>query len=219
MVTVDTENEKKSHFAATGWATIPRQDSTYHSLCYKAMLSSDIFFTSFHTIMLAARVLLYAPSHRQDSTYHSLCYTSRGALDGKRNSSMGPPHEGSIRRPIAPWANALTTELHLAPHLQQCHHSFSLTSSHTNNYSDTFTVFSPIHLCTSVILEDTTVWVLTAMPSQGFLTNLWQRLWTSSLHWMHLNPWRPRPQIRSAHSAQKAFWNNSNHKTLKQCFI
>ena len=24
-------------------------------------------------------------------------------------------HEGSIRRPIAPWANALTTELHLAP--------------------------------------------------------------------------------------------------------
>ena len=24
-------------------------------------------------------------------------------------------HEGSIQRPIAPWANALTTELHLAP--------------------------------------------------------------------------------------------------------
>ena len=51
---------------------------------------------------LAARVLLYAPSHRQDSTYHSLCYTSHGALAGTRNSSMGPPHEGSIRRPIAP---------------------------------------------------------------------------------------------------------------------
>ena len=31
------------------------------------------------------------------------------------NSSMGPPHEGSIRRPIAPRANALTAELHLAP--------------------------------------------------------------------------------------------------------
>ena len=28
---------------------------------------------------------------------------------------MGPLPEGSIRRPIAPWANALTTELHLAP--------------------------------------------------------------------------------------------------------
>ena len=56
---------------------------------------------------LTARVLLYAPSHRQDSTYHGLCYTSRGALAGMRNSSMGPPHKGSIRRPIAPWANAL----------------------------------------------------------------------------------------------------------------
>ena len=36
---------------------------------------------------LTARVLLYAPSHRQDNTY--LCYTSRGALAGTRNSSMG----------------------------------------------------------------------------------------------------------------------------------
>ena len=48
------------------------------------------------------RVLLYAPSHRQDNTYHGLCYTSRGALAGTRNSSMGPPHKGSIRRPTAP---------------------------------------------------------------------------------------------------------------------
>ena len=59
-----------------------------------------------YSFRLAARVLLYAPSHRQDSTYHSLCYTSRGALAGTRNRSMGPPHEGSIQRPIAPWANA-----------------------------------------------------------------------------------------------------------------
>ena len=68
-----------------------------------------------YSFWLTARVLLYAPSHRQDSTYHSLCYTSRGALAETRNSSMGSPHEGSIRRPITPWANALTTELHLAP--------------------------------------------------------------------------------------------------------
>ena len=54
------------------------------------------------TLRLTARVILYAPSHRQDSTYHGLCYTSRGALAGTRNSSMGSPHEGSIRRPIAP---------------------------------------------------------------------------------------------------------------------
>ena len=68
-----------------------------------------------YSFQLTARVLLYAPSHRQNCTYHSLCYTSRGALARTRNSSMGPPHEGSIRRPIAPRANALTTELHLAP--------------------------------------------------------------------------------------------------------
>ena len=55
-----------------------------------------------YSYQLTARVLLYAPSHRQDSTYHGLCYTSRGALAGTRNSSMGPPHEGSILRPIAP---------------------------------------------------------------------------------------------------------------------
>ena len=72
-----------------------------------------------YSYRLTARVLLYAPSHRQDKTYHGLCYTSRGALAVWRNSSMGSPHEGSIRRPIAPWANTLTTELHLAPQKKQ----------------------------------------------------------------------------------------------------
>ena len=42
-----------------------------------------------YSYRLTARVLLYAPSHRKDNTYHRLCYTSRGALDGTRNSSMG----------------------------------------------------------------------------------------------------------------------------------
>ena len=55
-----------------------------------------------YSFRLPARVLLYASSHRQDNTYRSFCYASRGALAGTRNSSMGPPHEGSIRRPIAP---------------------------------------------------------------------------------------------------------------------
>ena len=69
-----------------------------------------------YSFRLAARVLLYAPFHRQNSTYNSICYTSRGALAATRNCSMGPPHEGSNRRPIAPWAKALTTatsRLHL----------------------------------------------------------------------------------------------------------
>ena len=43
-----------------------------------------------YSFRLAAMVLLYAPSHRQENTYHGLCYTSRGALAGMRNSSMGP---------------------------------------------------------------------------------------------------------------------------------
>ena len=63
-----------------------------------------------YSFRLAASDLLYPPSYRLNSTYHGLCYTSRGALAGTRNSSMGPPHEGSIRRPIAPRANALTTD-------------------------------------------------------------------------------------------------------------
>ena len=44
-----------------------------------------------YSFRLTARVLLYAPSHRLDNTYHSLWYTSRGALAGTRNSSMGSP--------------------------------------------------------------------------------------------------------------------------------
>ena len=60
-----------------------------------------------YSYRLTARVLLYALSHRQDNTYHGLCYISRGALARTRNSSMGPPHEGSIRRPTTPRATAL----------------------------------------------------------------------------------------------------------------
>ena len=47
---------------------------------------------------LTARDILYVPSHRQDNTYHGLCYTSRGALAGTRNSSMGSKLEV---RPLA----------------------------------------------------------------------------------------------------------------------
>ena len=33
-----------------------------------------------YSFQLAARDLLYAPSHRQDSTYHGVYYTSREAM-------------------------------------------------------------------------------------------------------------------------------------------
>ena len=42
-----------------------------------------------YSFLLAIRVLLYAPSNRQDNTYTGLYNTSRGALAGTRNSSMG----------------------------------------------------------------------------------------------------------------------------------
>ena len=75
-----------------------------------------------YSFRLTARVLLYAPSHRQDNTYHGLCYTSRGALAGTRNSSMGRPDEGSIRRPTAPWANVLPLSYVPLPVSQRVHH-------------------------------------------------------------------------------------------------
>ena len=64
-----------------------------------------------YSYRLAARVLLYASSNRQDSTHHGLCCTSWL----EREITQWVHHEGSIRRPIAPRANALTTELYLAP--------------------------------------------------------------------------------------------------------
>ena len=51
-----------------------------------------------YSYRLTARILLYAPSHRQDNTYHGLCYTSRGALAGMRNSSMGMKVTNSPRQ-------------------------------------------------------------------------------------------------------------------------
>ena len=47
----------------------------------------------------------------------------------------------------------------------------------------------------------------TFFESHPTLMSLWHFLWTSSLHCVHLNPWRPSPQIRSWQYAQKALWN------------
>ena len=100
-----------------------------------------------YSFRLTARVLLYAPSHRQDSTYHSLCYTSRGALAGTRNSSMGSPHEASIRRPIAPWVNTLTMELRLAPYWRMKEGNVLI-----NDTLNTFTVIQFITLQMNLLL-------------------------------------------------------------------
>ena len=44
-----------------------------------------------YSFQLAARVLLYAPSHRQDSTFHIRLLNQLWKNGWKRNSSMGPP--------------------------------------------------------------------------------------------------------------------------------
>ena len=74
-----------------------------------------------YSFRLAARVLLYAPSHRQDSTYHGLWYTSRGALAGTRNSSMGPSW-GIDPTTHSNMSGRFTTELHLAPLWKEHNH-------------------------------------------------------------------------------------------------
>ena len=89
------------------YAPSHRQDNTYHILCYTSRGALIVRKETRcrhigYSCQLTARVLLYAPSHRQDNTYHGLCYTSRGTLAGASNSSIGPPHEGLIRRPTAP---------------------------------------------------------------------------------------------------------------------
>lgn len=42
---------------------------------------------------------------------------------------------------------------------------------------------------------------------QGFWTSLWHFLCIRSLHWIHLNPCLPNPQMRSLQKAQNARWN------------
>ena len=117
-----------------------------------------------YSFRLTARVLLYAPSYRQDNTYQSLCYTSHGALAGTRNSSMGPSHEGSIRRPIAPRANSLTTELHLAAWFNRL---CVVNGSHHTYRKCNFATFYP-----STFL-DGSAWFLEALHWLDIFLQLW----------------------------------------------
>ena len=92
---------------------------------------------------LAARVLLYAPSHRQDSTYHGLCYTSRGTwmereiaqwVHPMKDRSDDPLHH---ERTLLPWSY-----ISLRPLLQlywavvllqrECHNEITYSSPNPN---------------------------------------------------------------------------------------
>ena len=108
-----------------------RQDSTNYGLCYTSHgappwgidpmtdhITSRHSTTELHLVSKLWTGLCYHPMICRTFTCtipQTGQYTRRGPLAVTRNSSMGPPHKGSIRQPITPWANALTTELHLAP--------------------------------------------------------------------------------------------------------
>ena len=68
-----------------------------------------------YSLQLAARVLLCPLSHRLDSTYHGFFFTPVVEHWLEREIAQWFHHEESIRRPIAPWANAVYTGLQVAP--------------------------------------------------------------------------------------------------------
>ena len=114
-----------------------------------------------YSYRLTARVLLYAPSHRQDNTYHSLCYTSRGALAGTKNSSIGPPHEGSIRRPITPWANALPLRYFLLPEMIKTNNLVLTTPWTLSCVEMRFVIVDMVYIITTdkyIITHSKSVW-------------------------------------------------------------
>ena len=63
----------------------------------------------------SSKGLLYASSHREDNTYHNICYTSRGALAGMRNSSMGLMLERIDPTTHRTMSEHFYPELHLSP--------------------------------------------------------------------------------------------------------
>ena len=94
------------------YAPSHRQDNTYHSLCYAS-----------HGALAGTRNRSDDPSHHERTllprSYISLrptiTQTDNNNYWMEREIAQWVHYEGSIRRPIAPWSDALTTELHLAP--------------------------------------------------------------------------------------------------------
>ena len=79
-----------------------------------------------YSFRIAERVLLYVPSHRQNRTSEQPV-TPVVELWLEQEIAQWVHHEGSIWWSIAPWANTLTTGLHLAPSLQEDRQSIDCT--------------------------------------------------------------------------------------------
>ena len=65
-----------------------------------------------YSFWIAGTIILYASSHRQDNMAFVTPVVEHWL---EREIAQWVHHEESIWRPITPWANALTTELYLAP--------------------------------------------------------------------------------------------------------
>ena len=120
--------------------------------------------------------------HSTDRITHTtafVSYTSRGALAETRNSSMGPPHEGSIRRPIAPWANTLTTELHLALRVVLTTKSHTHKITHTQNRTHTIAHKFTQNTHTNTLLPFPALWSLLFLSAPQNTT----RLWSEGFEW------------------------------------
>ena len=89
-------------------------DLMTHSTHFNTVIWHHTYATATWATFLINRVLLYAPSHRQYRTYHNLCYTSRGALAGMRNSSMGPPWRINPTRSECSYHGATSHSIYMA---------------------------------------------------------------------------------------------------------
>ena len=94
-------------------------------------------------VSISSKGFLYAPFHSQDRTYHILCYSNRGALAGKRNSSMGPPRGTDLTTHRTTSGRSIT-ELHHGKRVLQ--HSgnnlFSVASQFaTKHFRDCYTLW------------------------------------------------------------------------------
>ena len=88
-----------------------------------------------YSYRLTARIILYAPSHRQDNTYHSLCYTSREALAGARNSSMG------TQEPMHVWTDGLIKQSSISLNPKQMYSRSLVWRKFQNWCCDAFVLF------------------------------------------------------------------------------
>ena len=103
------------------YAPSHRQDSTYHGLCYTSRGALAGMRNSYWVHPMKDRS--DDPSHHERTllpqSHISLPWridptTHRTMSERSYHGATSRSHEGSIRRPIAPRANALTMELHVA---------------------------------------------------------------------------------------------------------